>query len=199
MLLVSSSFFAGYKRLKVKVEPVASYPCRSTQNRLTIAADPYNEKEKLLTAFDLKKMLEQGIVPLHLILANEGEHVITVNGEAVQLLDEKNRPAYALGVEEVMQQLVHFSPRRTIGPRSPIPLPGTGGGKSAGDLFEIEADLTNKLLKMVRINPKSTQDGFVFFRVPPEAQPLKGYRVYLPELRDLTARQDLVFFEIELK
>jgi hypothetical protein len=190
-----SGLWAGYKKLKVKVEPVTAYPFRSAQSQLTIAADPYNHPEKVLTAFDLKKMLEREIVPIHLILSNEGDHVITVNGEAIQLLDDKSRPAEALRVEEVMQLLFNSSPRQTMGPRFPIP---KVGGGSSGDQFEIETDLTQKSLKSVRVNPKSIQDGFVFFRVPPEAQSLKGYRVYIPELRDLTGGQDLIFFEIDL-
>ena len=41
--------------------------------------------------------------------------------------------------------------------------------------------------------------GFVFFRLPNNRMQLGGYKVYIPEIRNLKTRQSLLFFEIDLK
>ena len=63
----------------------------------------------------------------------------------------------------------------------------------------IETDLTNKALRDLRVLPKTDAGGFVFFRLPNHRMSLGGYKVYIPEIRNLKTRQSLLFFEIDLK
>lgn len=189
---------AGYKSPKVKLEPAGTYLFRQQQGAITIAADPYETQEKIKTAFDLKELEKIGIVPVHVIVTNDGEDTIAVSGEDINLLDSSNRSFEPLPVDEVVRAVVYKGAAPATGRRpSPLPFP-TGGGRK-GDAFEIETDLTNKALTDLRVPPKNTRGGFVFFRLPNNRMRLGGYKVYIPEIRNLKTRQNLLFFEIELK
>jgi hypothetical protein len=197
LLLFAENSSADYKSLKVKIEPARTYSFHQQQGQVTIAADPYETREKIKTAFDLKELEEAGIVPVHVIVTNEGESTIAISGEDVNLLDFNNRSFAPLPIDEVVRAVIYKGPPRTSRARSRFPLPRSGGRR--GDAFEIETDLTNKSLKDLRIAPKTTAGGFVFFRLPNNRMRLGGYKVYIPEIRNLKTQENLLFFEIELK
>jgi hypothetical protein len=181
----------------VRTEPAKSYPFHQQQGAITIAADPYETKEKIKTAFELKELEQMGIVPVHVIISNDGEDPIAISGEDISLLDSNNRSFEPLPVEEVVRSVVYKSGPRTS--RAPSPLPFPRGRGRQGDAFEIETDLTNKSLRQMRVAPRATAGGFVFFKLPNNRMRLGGYRVYIPEIRNVKTRQSLLFFEIELK
>lgn len=197
LVCLCSPLIAGYKSLRVKAEPAKSYPNHQQQGAIVIAADPYETKEKIKTAFDLKELERMGIVPVHIIISNEGEDPIAISGQDIHLLDANNRSFEPLPVDEVVRAVVYKDSPRTS--RNPSPLPFPRGSGRRGDAFEIETDLTNKSLRDLRVAPKSNSGGFVFFRLPNNRMRLGGYKVYIPEIRNLKTRQSLLFFEIELK
>jgi hypothetical protein len=198
-LLPADYFWAGYKSPKVKIEPARTYAFHQQQGPVTIAADPYETRDKIKTAFDLKELDEADIVPVHVIITNEGDDTIAISGKDVNLLDSRNRSFQPLPIDEVVRAVVYKgSPRASRSP-SPSPLPIPRGSGRRGDAFEIETDLTNKALKDLRIPPKTTSGGFVFFRLPDNRMRLGGYKVYVPEIQNLKTQQNLLFFEIELK
>ena len=188
---------AGYKSLKVKIEPANSYAFHQQQGPITIAVDPYETKEKIKTAFDLKELEQMGIVPVHVIISNNGEDPIVISGRDISLLDSNNRSFEALPVDEVVRAIVYKEGPRTSRNPSPLPLPRGSGRR--GDAFEIETDLTNKSLRDLRVAPKTNAAGFIFFRLPNNRMRLEGYKVYIPEIRNSRTRQSLLFFEIDLK
>jgi hypothetical protein len=200
LTVVTTTTLAGYKSIKVKTNPARSYPFVASQGRVSIAADPYETNDKIRTAFDIKDMEKLGIVPVNVIITNEGEDLILVNGQDVNLLDEKNHSLESLTVEEVVHAVISKgkSPS-THGPTtsSRFPLPQREGLR--GDAFEIEMDFSNKALKEVRITPKATASGFVFFRLPNRQMRLAGHKVYIPQIKNLKSKEDLLFFEIEIK
>lgn len=197
LVCLCSPLVAGYKSVKVKAEPAKSYPFHQQQGAIVIAADPYETKEKIKTAFDLKELEQMGIVPVHIIISNEGEDPIAISGQDINLLDANNRSFEPLPVDEVVRAVVYKDSPRTSRSPSPLPFPRSSGRR--GDAFEIETDLTNKSVRELRVAPKANSGGFVFFRLPNNRMRLGGYKVYIPEIRNLKTRQSLLFFEIELK
>jgi hypothetical protein len=200
LAIVTTTTLAGYKTVKVRVNPARSYPFVVSQGPVSVAADPYETNEKIRTAFDVKDMEKLGIVPVNVIITNEGEDTILVSGQDINLLDEKNHSLEALNVDEVVHAVISKgkSPS-TRGPAasSRFPLPQHEGPR--GDAFEIEMDFNNKALKEIRVAPKATASGFIFFRLPDRQMKLAGHKLYIPQIKNLESKQDLLFFEIEIK
>ena len=198
-LVLTGSAVAGYKSIRVKVDPASTYPCHQRQAAVTIAADAYLTKEKIHTAFDVKGLDKLRIVPIHIIVTNDGEDTVLLSGQDVTLLDPKNRSIGQIPVDEVVQALVSRGQRSSKTGRLPMPFPTPKRTGSSKDAFEIETDFTNKALKEARVSPKSTGSGFVFFQLRDNPEPFSGYKIYIPEIRNLRTKENLLFFEIELK
>jgi len=199
LVFLVSTTLAGYKSIKVKVGLAKTYPFHQSQGNVTIAADPYETDDKVKTAFDVKGLEKLGIIPVNLIITNEGEDLISVTGQDVNLLDAKNQSIESTPPKEVVQLILNKGkePAASGRSRSPIPLPRRDSQR--GDAFEIETDFANKALKEARVTPKSTASGFVFFRMPSKQTRLSGYKIYIPEIKNLKTQQNLLFFEIEIK
>ncbi len=198
VLCCSVPLLGGYKSVKVKVDRASTYPSYQRQGKVVIAADPYLTKEKIVTAFDAKDLEKLGIVPVNIILTNEGEEPVLLSGEDVTLLDSKNRSIGQIPAEEVVQTLLNKSrgtSRRPV--PTPFPLPRRDGGQ--GEAFDLGTDFSNKSLKEARVAPDSTSFGFVFFQIQGNPKSLSGFKIYIPEVRNLKTKQNLLFFEIELK
>ncbi len=198
-LVLTTSVLGAYKSVRVKVDPASTYPGHQQQGAVTIAADAYWTKEKIRTAFDVKDLDRLGIVPIHIIVTNDGEDPVLLSGPDVTLLDPKNHSIAQIPVDEVIQALVNPGKGGSPGKRMPMPFPMPKRDGPSKDAFEIETDFTNKALKEARVAPKSTSSGFVFFQLRDNQKPLNGYKIYIPEIRNLRTQGNLLFFEIELK
>ncbi|HVN78847.1 MAG TPA: hypothetical protein VMW38_07600 [Terriglobia bacterium] len=198
-LILTASVMGAYKSVRVKVDPASTYPCHQQQGSVTIAADAYWTKEKIRTAFDVKDLDKMGIVPIHIIVTNDGEDPVLLSGQDVTLLDPKNHSIAQTPVDEVVQALVNPGKGSSPGKQTPMPFPVPKRAGPSKDAFEIETDFTNKALKEARVAPKSTSAGFVFFQLRDNQKLLNGYKIYIPEIRNLRTQGNLLFFEIELK
>ena len=128
------SLWAGYKSLKVKVAPAGTYPSHQQQGVVTIAADPYETREKIKTAFDLKELDEAGIVPVHIIVTNDGKRLTSpqlkymqglneVSSDTSFVLVEPGRTVQGIGLK-ADPQLNHVQILKNLGAKGSFTLPG---------------------------------------------------------------------------
>ncbi len=190
-----SSLNAEYKSLKVSPQPARSYLFNQSQGNVTIAVDPYLENEKIRSAFDVKDMSKKGVFPFHIIVTNDTDDLISVDGPSIQLNSPDRVDRDSLSPEDVVQILLSSKTGRGTSYPSPIPIPR----KKGNDSFELHADLVRKELRTLRVEPHTTGAGFLYFQLPPGTFQLPGWRIYVPKVRNLKTRQDFLFFEIDLK
>ena len=198
-LLPAWSVWGAYKNLAVKVGPVEGYASRQSQGPVTIAADPYPSEARIRTAFDVKGLSKLGLVPINLIISNQGSDALSVDGAAITLLDPEYGSLPALPPQEVVNRVLRQA-RRRRGPLNPLPLPGSriGASRLEKQAFEIEADFIRKSLKR-RIRPKATAWGFVFFQLPARKSRLNDCKIIIPDIENNRTKQKLLYFDIELK
>lgn len=199
VLTMSWLALASYKSLKIKVEPAPTYPCHQKQGAVTLAADPYQTKEKILTAFDVKNLDKLGLVPILIIVTNEGDNPLLLSGSDVVLIDPKNQSIGQVPVDEVVQAILGQGKGTPKTGRTPLPFPMPKRGGHNEDAFELETDFVNKSLKETRVPPKTTVSGFVFFQLRDNLKSLAGHKIYVPEIQDLKTQEHLLFFEVEIK
>lgn len=198
-LLPAWSAWGAYKNLAVKVGPVEGYASRQSQGPVTIAADPYPSETRIRTAFDIKGLSKLGLVPINLIISNQGPDALSVDVESITLLDPEYGSLPALSPKEVVDMILrHDRSRRGPLGRVPLPRPGIGRSRVEKRAFEIEDDFIRKSLKR-RVRPRATAWGFVFFHLPERKSHLSGYKIIIPDVENDRTQQKLLYFDIELK
>ena len=208
-LLPAGSAKGDYKNLAVEVGPVESYASRQSQGPVTIAADPYPSEARIRSVFDLKDLSNMGLVPINLIISNQGADALSVDGSTITLLDPQYGSLPALSPKEVVDMILRQNLRSRVD-LSPVPPPwppfGRGRSRVGKHIFEIRDDIIRKSLKR-RVRPRATAWGFVFFQLP-ESRRLRdfrtmsrssSYKIIIPNVENNRTKQKLLYFDIELR
>ncbi len=198
-LLPALSASGAYKNLAVKVSPAEGYASRQSQGPVTIAADPYPSETRIRTAFDVKGLSKLGLVPINIIISNQGPDALSVNGATITLLDPEYGSLPAIPPIAVVKMVLNQARgrRRTLD-RFPLPRTRIPGSRLEKRVFEMETDFIRKSLKR-RIRPRATAWGFVFFQLPEKQSSLTGYKIIIPDIENDKTKQQLLYFDIELK
>ena len=168
-----------------------SYPAfvAHPDEHVTIAADPYNTKEKA-SCFRID-YLKYGFMPIRIIVTNDGDkpinleqariHFITASGDkipAAEPEDVERRTTDVKNVDRSRRSLcLGFLPR----PRSKDP--------------KIEADFHEFEYQALVVEAHTTRAGFLFYDVQGLDNPLKGAKLYLRRLQASDGKE-LFYFEI---
>ena len=196
-LLPAWSASGAYKNLSVKVGPVEGYASRQSQGPVTIAADPYPAENRIRTAFDVKGLSKLGLVPINLIISNQGPDALSIDGASITLLDPEYGSLPALAPQEVVGMILRQD-RRNRRPLGRVPLIGRGRSRVEKQAVEMEDDFIRKALKR-RVRPRATAWGFVFFQLPERKSRLTGYKIIIPDVENDRTQHKLLYFDIELK
>jgi hypothetical protein len=167
----------------------ASYPGHETQDKITVAAVPYDTAELSATVFGKVKPYQEGILPVLVIIDNGTGKPLRLDPVA-QLTDSDNHHLDAVSPEYVV---TYHAIRRNPGtPRtSPLPLPRTGVKKGPLNTPEI----ADRAFAIHLVPPGDTVYGFFYF----EADYQPGSRLYLKGLRDAGTGNEYLFFEVPVE
>jgi hypothetical protein len=176
-------------------ENAASYSSHDahTTEHVTAAIDLYNTSPK--DEIFGTKYLQEGILPVFLVITNDGDKPVSVTKLQAQLVTSSRTKLEALSVDDVMRRVAHVSVNSTNPGRvGSIPIPGTGGvkGKKAQQQFE---EANHARFAAYAVEPHSTQGGFLFFDVLDVRNPIQGAHVYLTGVRD-SRGNELMYFDI---
>src|SRR5712692_10661361 len=86
LTVTSIALFGGFalagaaeKDLRFAPGPAASYPTKQTIEKVTIAAVPYTSEEQVRSAFGKLDPNKYGILPLLLVIHNEGNQTLKLD------------------------------------------------------------------------------------------------------------------------
>jgi hypothetical protein len=195
-LTLAAAPLLGFKDfIMPHAENAATYPSHDahTNEKVTVAIDLYNTSPK--DDIFNTRYLQYGILPVFLVITNDGDRPISVTKMQVQLVTSGRTKLDALTVEDVMRRVSHTSVSSTNpgGRTSPIPIPGTGGkNKKAQKQLE---EVNHARFGAFAVEPHSTQSGFLFFDIEDVRNPVQGAHVYLTGIRD-SGGVELMYFDI---
>ena len=179
-----------------KASTAATYACRDAHpnEHVTAAVDVYNTSPKgdiFITHFS-----DEGILPVFLVITNDGDQPITVNKMQAELVTAHHDKLEGLDVDDVFRRVAHIkgsssNPNPRVGP---IPLPGGTKNKKAQQQYD---ELMRAKFTAEAVEPHSTKSGFLFFDVQRVSQPVDGAHIYLTGIRDSNGNE-LMYFEIPL-
>jgi hypothetical protein len=185
----SGSGIAGYKSLDWNVSVRDKYPARLTSEGVTIAAEPLFTNALAAQVFDKKDIVTRGIMPLAIVIFNDNDYPIEVDGLSIELIrgDEHFR---TLTPEEAVNRV--FAKGKSIFAQS---MPKVRNA-------EAQKDFNDKFLMDKTVGPHDKGGGFLYMRIydPKElAAYLSTATVYIPHVYRGDDGSRLIYFEIELK
>jgi hypothetical protein len=181
-----SPAFEPEKGGKLQVGPASSYPCKQTVQEVTIAAEVYNDPDKMKAAFGKLDPRAYGVLPVLLIVANHSKQSIRLDEMKVEYIQPDRSRVEATPASEVKYL---DAPRRpNLNPR----LPGISRShKNPLTAWEIEG----RAFSAKMLPPGESAHGFVYFQTVYRP----GSRLYITGLREASGGKELFFFEIPLE
>jgi hypothetical protein len=190
--LSSVALWASKEFTPPKADNANTYPCKDVHpnEKLTVAVDLYNTAPK--NDIFITRYSEEGILPVLLIITNDGDQPVTLKDMRAQLVNARRAKMERLDVDDVFRRVAHIqgsSNPRTVGP---ITLPGGNKNKKAQQQYD---EITRAHFAAEAVEPHSTRSGFLFFDVQNVQQPLGGARIYLTGVHDNNGAE-LMYFEV---
>jgi len=195
VVLLSPVCWAGKKNF-VMPEPKAAntYPAHDahTDEGVTVALDPYDMADKAATVFSTHYS-DVGFMPIFLIVTNDGDRPISLNGMKAELITADRTKILAATDDDLYRRLSH--PSRGPARSTPIPIPQKPKGSVNPKTLD---EIQNALFVARAVEPHSSQAGFLFFDVSDMSAPLAGAHFYLTGLHDVNGNE-LMYFEVALE
>jgi hypothetical protein len=180
-----------------KVSAAATYPAHDahTNEHVTIAADPYNTSQKA-SIFHLK-FLDKGVLPINLIITNDGGSPISLAKMSVQLVArERHAKLSPMDEDDMFRRMAHAKRTDDVA-RTTSPLPFPTRHKVGGMKQQDQDELDRAMFQAQAVEPRTTQSGFIFLDVSGLDNPLQGAVLYVTGVRDNNGN-DLMYFEVPL-
>jgi len=194
VLIAATSLWAYKDFVMPKAENASTYPSKDTHSdeKITAAIDVYNSAPK--DDVFMTNYAQNGILPVFLVITNDGNKPISVNKMQVQLVTSGRAKLDALTADDIMRRVAHANVSSTNpgGRVSPIPLPGGNKNKKAQQQLE---EVNRARFSAFAVEPHSTQSGFLFFDIDGVRNPVQGSHIYLSGMRD-SGGSEMMYFDI---
>lgn len=176
-----------------KVQPATSFAAVEVHanENLAIAAEPYDTKEK--EAIFRVDYLAHGVMPVRLIVTNNGDHPISLRDARI-LFQTASGDRIQTSEPEDVERLMTRKEREGGKIPMPSPIPPIKLKPKASNK-EIEQDFDTFEYQALVVEPHTTRAGFLFYDVSQLTEPLKGAKLHLHALRDADGKE-LFYFEI---
>jgi hypothetical protein len=191
-LVLLLSIFAARgadKNAPFKPGPTESYPCRQTQEKVTVAVQPFDTEEQTRLAFDKLDPNRYGVLPVLVIIRNDGPGTLMLDGLRVEYLTDSRQKVEAIPSREVARVNAPGRPHISGGPL-PTQIPRSSTKKNPLTNWTIEG----RAFAAKALPPGESASGFFYF----EARHRSGAALYLTGLREAPSRRELFYFEIPL-
>ncbi len=173
------------KDTKFSPEPASSYENKQTIEKLTIAAVPYETDEQAKTAFGKVNPYEYGILPVLLVMQNDSDKVLRLDGMKVEYVTPQGDHILATPAADVPYTRAPKRPNVA----NPLPFPRRVG---KNPLQVVEIDSRAFVAKM--LPPGESAHGFFYF----QAGHRSGSQIYITGITEAATGKSLFFFEIPL-
>lgn len=190
VLILGVPFVAAkYKIKELQVRVAGDYAAHQAFQNLVIGAYPGNTRERALEFFDTDKLFEKELMPVLIVVQNDGVFPVQLNEAQIFLVDKSGQRHSSIPYTDVLLEI--------NSKKSKSNLPNI---KDLHKLVKKEMllDFEHKAFGEKLIAPGATDHGVVFFRLPADGN-LEGHSLYFPEIVNVTNNARLMFFEFDLQ
>ena len=176
--------------MKFSPGPAASYATKQTNENVTIALKPYDSEELAHSAFGKLNPYQYGILPILVIVQNDTNETLRLQGMRVKYTDYDGSEIEATPAQDVPFAVDH--PKRPSNPVA-LPIPPELRKKHKSPLSGPEIQTRAFAARM--LPPHESAYGFFYF----QAHHRPGSSVYINGLKYASSGKDLFYFDIPLK
>jgi len=173
-----------------------TYPAHDTSEKemVAVAADPYDVAGKTQGVFRIKYK-EEDLLPVLLIITNEGGQPVALTGMQVELVTGKRVRLQPATEDDIYRRVAHQPLHGDQPSANPLPFPR----KVKRSLKkEEQEEIDNSRFAAKAVEARTTRAGFLFFDIEGVNEPLAGAHLYVSGLRN-SQGQELIFFDIPLE
>ena len=187
LLMSIAAAFAADKEAPFKAAPAASYVHRQTNDKITIGVDAYSSADKIKTAFGKLNPYQYGILPVLVVIQNDGEKTIRLDRLKAHYVGPNGDRVEATPAKEV--KYLNGGKRPTT---LPTPIGSVGlKKKNPLDAWEIEG----RALAAQMLPAGNAASGFLYFQTGLHSTAT----VYLSGLVEAGTDRELLYFEIPMR
>jgi hypothetical protein len=177
---IAVAFAADNKSFKAPA--AADLPHKQTNEKLTIAVDPYVTGDKVKAAFGKLNPYDHGVLPVLVVMQNDTGKTIQLKNVRAEYVGPHGDRAVATPANEV---------KFATPPKQPTQAgPITFHSKNPLDVWEIEG----RALQAVMLPSGSSASGFFYF----QTTLLPGATLYVTGLSEAGTNRELMYFEVPL-
>jgi hypothetical protein len=180
--------FAADKEAPFRAAPAASYPHHQTNGAITIGADPYASGEKIKAAFGKIDPYQLGVLPVLVVIQNDGKEAIRLNRIKVEYVGPGNQRVEATPAKDVRYLRGPDRPAVASGPLGRVAIKSK---KNPLDAWEIEG----RSFAAQMLPAGQAASGFFYFQTGLQT----GSTVYVSGLTEAGTGKELFYFEIPLQ
>jgi len=181
---------ADKDRPKFEISPAASYASHQTGDKVTIGAAAYDTAEKAREAFGKLNPYQYGILPVLVVIQNDGSQTLRVNRIRVDYVAPDGGHVDATPAQDVRYQRGPRQPKVVTGPL-PTSGPHISHKKNPLDAWEIEG----RSFSAEMIPPGQSAGGFFYFQTGHRP----GARLYVTGITEAGSGRELLYYEFPLK
>ena len=198
LLLASLLAFGAKEFVMPNIYPAKTYPAHDDHplEKISIAADPYDLADK--AAIFNEKYVENGYMPILVVITNDGDQPVALNNLKVQLITKRRDKIPAATEDDLYRRFSKVKRRGDEPSRNPLPIPLPGRGPSVGVNKKNRNEIDASMFSAKAVAPHENQAGFFFFDISGISQPLAGARLYLTGITNNDG-QELMYFEIPME
>jgi len=172
-----------------KPAPAASLANHQTSEKVTIGVEPYVTDDKVKIAFGKLNPYQYGIVPVLLVIQNDGDKAIKLDHIKAEYVGPGNERVEATPAREVRYLRPPQRPNMIPGPAGQVKVLKTK--KNPLDEWEIEG----RSFTAAMLPPGQSASGFIYF----QAELRHGSSIYLSGITEAGTGRELLYFEIPLQ
>jgi hypothetical protein len=176
-----------------KAAEAKTYPAHdsSEKENVAVAADPYDLASKTQGVFRIKYK-EEDLLPVLLIITNQGGKPIALTTMQVELVTRKRVKIHPATEDDIYRRIARQPMKGDQPSANPLPFPRK---VKRSVKKEEQEEIQDSRFAAQAVEAHATQAGFLFFDVEGIDDPLAGAHLYVSGLRN-SQGEELIFFDI---
>lgn len=185
---IAAAFAADKQPAPFRAPAAAAIEHRQTNEQVTVAVEAYDSGEKVKTAFGKLDPYQYGILPVLVVIQNDGKAAIRLDGVKAEYTGADRKRADATPAKDIRYLRGADRPRMITGPAGKPKI--LKPKKNPLDAWEIEG----RAFAAAMLPPGQSASGFFYFQTPLD----RGAMLYLSGLREAGTGRELFFYEVPL-